>query len=92
MVGISGSASARSEVLRQIWVDALGFAGIEMHRRILGLAHNAEFESIEDVQRRAGCETNALKFGRHLVVNRMHTRDVAEANDLAGRLDIGAVS
>ena len=33
---------------REIWEDALGFCGIEMHRRTLTLAHNADFESIED--------------------------------------------
>ena len=48
----------------------MGFAGIEIHRRILGLAHNADFETIEDTALRAACEAKALKFGRHLAVNR----------------------
>ncbi len=42
------SEQALDLVLHGIWVDMLGFAGVEMHRRILGLAHNADFETIED--------------------------------------------
>ena len=40
-------------VLAAIWRDAVGFCGIEMHRRILGLTPNADFESIEDPRARA---------------------------------------
>ena len=49
-------------VLHAIWTDMLGFAGVEMHRRILGLAHNADFETIEDTDMRAACEARALKL------------------------------
>ena len=34
-------------------MDLLGFAGVEVHRRILGLAHNADFETIADPDLRA---------------------------------------
>ena len=63
--------------------DMLGFAGIECHRRILGLAHNADFESIEDLDMRASCEAKALRFGRHLVVNRRQIHGIEEVNNLA---------
>ena len=39
-----------------------------MHRRILGLAHNADFERIADEGRRAACEARALAMGRQLIV------------------------
>src|SRR5690606_29500332 len=45
---VLGAEQALDAVLHEMWVDLLGFAGIEIHRRILGLAHNADFESIED--------------------------------------------
>jgi len=61
---------ALAALLQDIWVDAMGFAGVEMHRRILGLAHISEFEHIEDPDRRAACEAKALRLGRHLAVNR----------------------
>ncbi len=81
------SEQALGAVLDGIWRDMLGFAGVEMHRRILGLAHNADFETIEDADLRAHCETRALKLGRHLVVNRHRIHSIAEVNGLAERLD-----
>ena len=62
-----GSEQALDRMLQSIWTDMLGFAGVEIHRRILGLAHNADFETIADADLRAACEAKALKFGRHLV-------------------------
>ena len=70
----------------------LGFAGIEMHRRILGLAHNADFEDIADEKLRASCEAPALKFGRHIVVNRNNIQSLAELDRLAEALDQGKLS
>lgn len=80
---ILASEQALDHVLHQIWTDLLGFAGIEVHRRILGLAHNADFETIEDEDLRAGCEAKALKFGRHLAVNRRQIHSMDEVNNLA---------
>lgn len=82
-----GSAQALQHVLHDIWVDMLGFAGIEIHRRILGLAHNADFEQIADVDMRASCEARALKFGRHLAVNRVSITHLNDVNALAMKLD-----
>jgi 5-methylthioribose kinase len=82
-----GSQQALDLVLQGIWVDMLGFAGVEIHRRILGLAHNADFETIKNADLRAICETKALKFGRHLAVNRQHIHSLYEINRLAMRLE-----
>lgn len=87
-----GAEQASAHVLRSIWVDMLGFAGVEIHRRILGLAHNAEFETIEDADLRSRCETGALKLGRHLVINRRTIETIAEVNSLAVGLDSATVS
>lgn len=87
-----GSEQALDHVLHDIWVDMLGFAGVEIHRRILGLAHNADFESIEDRDLRAACETKALKFGRQIAVNRATIHGLAEVNGLARRLQSGEVA
>jgi 5-methylthioribose kinase len=53
-----------------VWRDALGFAGAEVIRRVLGLAHVADFEGIADPARRAACEARALRFARALLVER----------------------
>ncbi|WP_404933459.1 S-methyl-5-thioribose kinase [Nitratireductor sp. L15S-10] len=87
-----GSEQALNHVIHDLWTDMLGFAGIEMHRRILGLAHNADFEDIADESLRAACEAPALKFGRHIVVNRNHIQSLAELDRLAEALDQGKLS
>ncbi|MBO6901706.1 MAG: S-methyl-5-thioribose kinase [Rhizobiaceae bacterium] len=83
---------ALNHVIHDLWTDMLGFAGIEMHRRILGLAHNADFEDIADENLRAACEAAALKFGRHIVVNRNGIQSLAELDRLAEALDQGKLS
>lgn len=87
-----GAEQALNQCLHEIWTDALGFAGVEMHRRILGLAHNAEFETIQNTGLRASCEAPALKLGRHLVVNRTQIHSIADVNDAAERLDDGDIA
>jgi 5-methylthioribose kinase len=78
-----GARQALDHLLHDIWQDMLGFAGVEIHRRILGLAHNAEFETIEDEELRASCERPALAFGRHLVVNRRRMTSIDEVHAVA---------
>ncbi|MER9680011.1 S-methyl-5-thioribose kinase [Mesorhizobium sp. M0184] len=82
-----GAEQALDHMLRSIWTDLLGFAGVEVHRRILGLAHNADFETIADPDLRARCEAKALKFGRHLAVNRRQIHSIDEVNRLAALIE-----
>jgi len=82
-----GAEQALDHVLHQVWTDLLGFAGIEVHRRILGLAHNADFETIADEDLRASCEAKALKFGRHIAVNRRQIHSIDEVNQLAALIE-----
>lgn len=73
--------------LGAIFADAMGFCGVELHRRILGLAHNADFETIEDEALRARCEAKALHLGRQLIVNRHRISGIGSATDLARHLN-----
>jgi 5-methylthioribose kinase len=77
------SAQALASRLEQIWHDALGFAGCEMIRRIVGLAHVADFEAIIDQDRRAECERRAILLARRLLVERSQCRCIAELSALA---------
>ncbi|AIM02633.1 S-methyl-5-thioribose kinase [Sinorhizobium meliloti] len=81
-----GAEQALNIVIDDIWREMLGFAGIEIHRRILGLAHNADFETIADPDRRAACESKALKLGRHLAVNRHRIHSLRDIRATAERL------
>lgn len=82
-----GAEQALDHMLQSIWTDLLGFAGVEVHRRILGLAHNADFETIADPDLRARCEAKALKFGRHVAVNRRQIHSIDEVNRLAALIE-----
>ncbi|MEO1676900.1 MAG: S-methyl-5-thioribose kinase [Pseudomonadota bacterium] len=77
----AASTEACDQVLKEIWQDLLGFAGVEMHRRILGLAHVAEFDSIDDPDIRAPLEEKSLRLGRELVLRR---RAIADIDTLLG--------
>jgi 5-methylthioribose kinase len=77
------SEQALGHRLNAIWQDTLGFAGIEMHRRTLSLAHIAETEAIENDDLRADCEARGLELGRQLVVNRTRFISIRAVNNLA---------
>jgi len=81
---------ALADLVAAIWRDSLGFAGVEMHRRILGLAHIAEFERIADEGLRAACEAKALRLGRFLAVNREAAPSFPFIQDLVWRMENGA--
>jgi 5-methylthioribose kinase len=84
-----GPELAVQERLKEIWQDTLGFAGIEMHRRILGLAHIPEFETISDEARRADCERRALALGRILAIHRERIPNVQAVNEIAATVEHG---
>ena len=77
------SEAALYGVLEQIWSDALGVCGIEMHRRILSLAHNADFEEISDTHVRSKLEARTLMMGRQLILERDQIKDVEAIQMLA---------
>ena len=82
-----GAEQALERFLHALFEDMLGFAGLEIHRRILGLAHNADFETIADRPQKVRCETAALEFGRHIAVNRRHISSLDALERLACRLE-----
>jgi 5-methylthioribose kinase len=50
--GISSSSivlvAAQQKFLAELWADTLGFAGVKMIRRIVGVSHVADLEEIDD--------------------------------------------
>jgi 5-methylthioribose kinase len=73
----------RQRYLRQLFFDTVGFAGVKMIRRILGLAHVEDLESIKNPETRSRCEQNALRLGRQLVVNAARFENPQPICDLA---------
>ena len=73
----------RRQFLRLLFEDTLAFGGLKMIRRILGLAHVEDLESIADPARRAICERKALRLGRALVVGGAKFSGVADLIEAA---------
>lgn len=73
----------RQSYMKSLFADAIGFAGAKMARRILGLAHVEDLESIADPDRRAVCEKRALGMARLMMLNRTRIASIADIRKLA---------
>lgn len=56
--------------LAAVFADTAGFAGAKMIRRIIGISHVEDFETIPDLPLRAACEARALSAARQLLLQR----------------------
>lgn len=81
--GARALEAARRRYMRRIFEDSLGYAGTSMIRRTLGLAHNADMETIADPDRRAACERRNLLLARELIVEAARFSDIAAVADQA---------
>ena len=54
--------------MREVLTDSFGYAGAKMTRRVVGIAHVADLESIKDQDARARCERRALACGRRFML------------------------
>jgi 5-methylthioribose kinase len=74
--GAEALETYRLATMARIFTDSVGFAGAKMVRRILGLAHVEDLESIEDSKIRSACEIRALHLARSLMLDRASIGDV----------------
>lgn len=81
------STEACTSVLEHIWRDAYSFSGIEMHRRTLSLAHNADFENIEDTSIRAPLEARNLQMGVELIMTSASLNTIQSVTTMARRFN-----
>ncbi len=84
--GPAALKGAQDAYMRRLFVDSLGFAGCKMTRRILGLAHVEDLESIAHADLRAECEKRALKLARAFMVEGQGFADIRAASDAARAL------
>lgn len=77
------STPACDAVLAGIRADAWAFCGIEMHRRCLSLAHNADFEDIENTALRAPLEARNLMMGAELIHRSAELKNATDICELA---------
>lgn len=83
------SGPACEAVLAGIWRDACAVCGIEMHRRCLSLAHNADFEEIADTAVRARLEARNLMMGAALIHQSETLKDAASLCNIARTFNEG---
>lgn len=67
---------ALEKVLAEIWQDTVGFCGVEIIRRIVGLAHVEDLESIAVAAKRGEKENAAITFARKLILGRDSIQDM----------------
>ena len=85
------AGAARLEAERQAYMerlfgDTVGFAAAKIIRRILGLAHNIDFEWIEDARLRATCEARALRLARAMMLDTPSFRTIGNVTQAAKEL------
>ncbi|MEW5683126.1 MAG: S-methyl-5-thioribose kinase [Pseudomonadota bacterium] len=68
--------------MQQVWADTLGYAGCELIRRTVGLAHVADLDSISDSSVRGACEAKALQLGRDLIMQRHSLANMSQLMQL----------
>lgn len=81
--GIVAFDAEKQRFMRNLLNDTVAFAGIKMIRRILGLAHTEDLESIKDPALRARCERKALTLARRLVLDAERFADMNEVTHAA---------
>jgi 5-methylthioribose kinase len=77
--------SARGLFLDSLFADMLGFAACKMIRRILGFAHVADFECIQDLGLRSRCEVGALAMAQQMLLAPGQFRSVDDVIDALPR-------
>ncbi|MCP3742639.1 S-methyl-5-thioribose kinase [Rossellomorea sp. BNER] len=72
----------KEDYIVRVLHDSLGFAGCKMMRRVIGLAHVPDLESIDDPKLRAKGERLALAIGQQLVLKRGTAQKIADLTTL----------
>jgi 5-methylthioribose kinase len=87
--GATGAARLETErqaYMQRLFADTVGFAAAKIIRRIFGLAHNIDFELIEDPRARAICEVRAVRLARAMMVETGSFPAIADVTAAARKL------
>ncbi|MER6095952.1 S-methyl-5-thioribose kinase [Streptomyces sp. NPDC001728] len=81
-----GLRAERERYLNAVLADTIGFCGAEIIRRIIGMAHVAELESISSDEDRAACELRCLRLATDLLTRPAAYREPGALTSAAGAL------
>ncbi|MES1148256.1 MAG: S-methyl-5-thioribose kinase [Bradyrhizobium guangdongense] len=84
--GAARLEAERQAYMQRLFTDTVGFAAAKTIRRIFGLAHNADFETIEDPRRRAVSEARAVRLARAMMVETGAFPDITDVTGAARKL------
>jgi 5-methylthioribose kinase len=68
----------QKKYMTDVFHDSLGFGAAKMIRRIVGVAHVEDLESIADAGKRATCERRALNLAKMLLKERRKFESISE--------------
>lgn len=69
--------------MTSLLADTLGFAGMKMLRRIVGIAHVEDLESIEDANVRSKCERYGLEVAKVFIKTASSIASIQDAVEIA---------
>ena len=81
--GAARREAERQAYMERLFADTVGFSAAKIIRRILGLAHNIDFELIEETKRRAICEARSLRLARAMMVDTASFRTIGDVTKAA---------
>lgn len=84
--GAARLEAERQAYMQRLFADTVGFAAAKTIRRIFGLAHNIDFELIEDPRKRAISEARAVRLARAMMVETATFRAIADVTGAARKL------
>ncbi|PPQ13726.1 S-methyl-5-thioribose kinase, partial [Bradyrhizobium sp. AC87j1] len=84
--GVARLEAERQVYMQRLFADTVGFAAAKTIRRIFGLAHNIDFELIEDPKKRAVSEARAVRLARAMMVETGTFRTIADVTGAARKL------
>jgi len=77
----------KKDYMLNLFHDSIGFAGAKLIRRIIGVAHVADLESIENIELRASCERRSLNLAIELLLNTTKFGNVRQVTEAAKKLE-----
>jgi 5-methylthioribose kinase len=76
---------AQTNFLNELLSETLGFAGMKMLRRVIGIAHVEDLECIDDVNVKVLCERHALVIAKVFIKSSSSFASIDDAIQLARR-------
>ncbi|PYI57185.1 S-methyl-5-thioribose kinase [Paenibacillus flagellatus] len=80
---ISGTRGFQDVYVEQLLQDTIGYAGCKMVRRVVGLAHVADIDTIPDAGAKERAQRLALAIGKSLIMRNRQATSIDELIDIA---------